>query len=262
MPSLDYSIKSYRVIIERALASGYRFVPFGLEEKPQPGQIYLRHDVDYSLELALKLAEVNAGMGVEGTFFVLLRSQVYNLLTPWSQRVVERIHELGQRLALHAIINPLAPDEVESRLQDDFEFARRNLPCLSPVFSWHNSTPEVLARTAPLEQFAGLINAYSVRFTKNIMYYSDSNMRHSADEFFQLVSARQETALQLLFHPLIWVIGGANMGEVFASAWQSVIKSREHEMSENRFYREVLPEGMPASVLTNFTEQLLRAMKR
>src|SRR5690348_8315965 len=72
----EYSLDAYRALIHFAQNKGYRISPFELN--PLPQTIILRHDVDYSLRIALNLARVNAALGIRGTFFVLLRSQIYN----------------------------------------------------------------------------------------------------------------------------------------------------------------------------------------
>lgn len=257
---MKYSLESYRSIIERAISSGYAFVPFSHQTKPAAGSIYLRHDVDYSLELAHRLARVNAEMKVAGTFFVLLRSHAYNLLSDSSQAIVRRIHELGQQVALHAVTDNGSPESIENRLRSDFQFGQREFPFLSPVFSWHNPTPEIIEQTSSLSEIGGLTNIYANHFTREAIYRSDSNMRHSVDSFMDLVGARQAQPLQLLFHPLIWVIGGDRMTRVLAQAWPYLIKEQEQEMRGNNLYHELLPEGMPQCVLTKFTELLISEM--
>jgi len=257
-----YSLDSYRSIIRRALASGYAFAPFSLEPAPSGKRIYLRHDVDYSLEMALKLAEVNAELGVQGTFCVLLRSQIYNLLSAPSLDVVAQIHALGQRVGLHVPLPPaLLQDDrlLDARLRADFAFAQSNLPMLSPVCSWHNPTPEGLARHVQCPRKAGLVNAYSAPFFRDIAYYADSNMRHSVEALLRFVEADQPGAIQLVLHPLNWVAGGNSMRDVFSRTWPYLIREREHEIRSNRFYAEALPDGMPESVLQGFAEQWRRA---
>jgi hypothetical protein len=259
---MNYSLRSYRSIIEQALAAGYTFAPFTLEETAVNGRIYLRHDVDYSLEMALELARVNADLGVQGTFCVLLRSQVYNLLSPWSQSLVNQIHDLGQHIALHAALPAMPPGtghEIETTLRSDFDFVQRNLPVISPAFSWHNPTPEVLEWSLPLVQIAGLVNTYAARFTRDIGYFSDSNMRYSVEDFLRLVSNGQRPTMQLLFHPLNWVVGGDDMRDVLAGTWRYVIREREYGMRTNYSYQAALPGGMPEAVLQSFAGQWLRA---
>jgi hypothetical protein len=233
-----------------ALSSGYRMAPFSLPPSKTERRIYLRHDVDYSLEMALRLAEVNAELGIRGTFCVLLRSQIYNLLSDRSLSALEQIAALGQNLGLHASVAPTLPDNgaVESSIRADFEFVQYNCSVVSAVCSWHNPTPVVLDRYLASPTIGGLVNAYS-----------DSNMRHSVEDFMRLVGEGGSPCMQLLLHPLNWVAGGQSMRDVFSGTWPYIIREREQDIRTNHFYAVALPEGMPDSVLRAFTEEWCRA---
>lgn len=260
-----YSLESYCLIVRQALSSGYVFVPFSLEQPPSGNRIYLRHDVDYSLEMALLLAETNAELGVQGTFCILLRSEIYNFLSPRSLDIVARIHDSGQQVGLHVrILLDLLRDDslLDARLRADFEFVRSNLPFVSPVFSWHNPTHEVLERYIQCRTKAGLLNTYSAEFFRDIAYYSDSNMRHSVDEIMQLVGGSQTRAMQLVLHPLNWVAGGNDMLDVFSKTWKYIIREREYDVRTNLRYAGVMPDGIPESVLQEFAEQWRRASEK
>ena len=87
-----FGIDSYTRILEAAQAGGYAFLAFTVEPPQSPG-IYLRHDVDNSLECALEMARVNARLGVCGTFFVQLQSEIYNT---FSQRAMEVLAEISK----------------------------------------------------------------------------------------------------------------------------------------------------------------------
>ena len=244
-----------------ALSSGYRMAPFSLPPSRTERRIYLRHDVDYSLEMALRLAEVNAELGIRGTFCVLLRSQIYNLLSDRSLSALEQIAALGQNLGLHASVAPTLPDNgaVESSIRTDFEFVQYNCSVVSAVCSWHNPTPVVLDRYLASPTIGGLVNAYSASFVREIPYYSDSNMRHSVEDFMRLVGEGGSPCMQLLLHPLNWVAGGQSMRDVFSGTWPYIIREREQDIRTNHFYAVALPEGMPDSVLRAFTEEWCRA---
>ena len=243
-----------------ALASGYHIAPFLLPCSKTDRRIYLRHDVDYSLEMALRLAEVNAELGIRGTFCVLLRSQIYNLLSDRSLSALEKIAALGQNLGLHGSVSPRLPDDgtVESRIRADFECVRYNCPVVSGVCSWHNPTPEVLERYLGSPTVGGLVNAYSASFVREIPYYSDSNMRHSVEDFMRLVGDGGAPRMQLLLHPLNWVAGGQSMRDVFCGTWPYIIREREQDLRTNHFYSGAFPEGMPDRVLRAFTEEWSR----
>ena len=62
----DFSLQHYRDLLEAARAGGYRFEAF--DHDPVPGDLFLRHDVDLSLEAAVTLAELEAEAGARATY--------------------------------------------------------------------------------------------------------------------------------------------------------------------------------------------------
>lgn len=259
-----YSTDSYRALLAMALRQGYEFRSFMDKRDHSQGCIYLRHDVDFSLDVAREMARINASLGVQGTFFLLLRSQVYNVLSNWSISVVQDIQTLGQQVAFHYSVPRALPDtdgELAVKIVDEYAFLRQYLPDLQPVFSWHNPLPETLERFANL-RVPGMVNVYSDDFTEDVRYYSDSNMRYSVADFEGLLRLHTQQALHLLLHPLNWVVGGLTMIEVLAGVWKYVVREREEEMRLNRHYAERLPEGMPDSVLEGFSDHWLQAALR
>jgi hypothetical protein len=252
-----YSLDAYRAVLRAALAAGRRFVPF--DAARTGSTVFLRHDVDYSPTLALRMAQVNAELGVAGTFFLLLRSQVYNLLSEKTLSIARQIAGLNQHIGLHFAPVESAPEPLEERLREDHRILSAALPGASPVFAWHNPTPEILSRHESMPKVAGLINAYSAGFIREISYYADSNMRHPVETFLQVAGQEGPPVLQLAFHPLNWVIGGSNMLDVFSGTWQSVVRERELEFRTNAVYSRVMPEGMPEWVLRGFVEQWRKA---
>ncbi|MGH7318236.1 MAG: hypothetical protein ACRELA_01190 [Candidatus Rokuibacteriota bacterium] len=258
-----YSPESYRHLLEVALQRGYRFI--GFRDRPEEGKraIYLRHDVHGTFAPALKIAEVNRALGVQGTFFLLLRSQSYNLLGDWAVERARAIQGLGQRLGLHYVAPAaLPPDdgELASLIRGDLELARRQLPELEAVVSFHNPTAELLRRGVSLD-VPGIVNTYSEWFVKDVRYYSDSNMRHSVTELEAIVSGGEGT-LQLLFHPDHWVPGGTAMLDVLASMWGHVLRELDDEMRSNSVYQCLFPEGLPEHVLRTFVESWREAARK
>jgi hypothetical protein len=209
--------------------------------------LLLRHDIDYSLDMALRLARVNAELGVAGTFFVLLRGHAYNPLSKASMQRLNEIVSLGQHLGLHV------PAGSEAGLASDFKYLASQLR-LDPVFSWHNPTPQLIDAHRDREVVDGFTNVYSKRFLDDSRYCSDSNFGKSYDE---LTTAFKDghTMVHLLIHPINWVAGGTSMLEVFEHAWPFLIRESEIEARTNRVYTASLPDGMPDSLLTEFSRR-------
>ena len=222
-----YSKESYRHLIELALKRGYKIVNFLEEANGDDRRLYLRHDVDRSLSMAVEIAEINASLDVRSTFCLLVRAANYNLLSYEGLSYARKIHSLGQHLALHYALPPELPKSNEGLadlIRADFALAQSFLPEMQPVFSWHDPTPEVIARGLDLE-VPGYVNTYHARSFKEIRYYSDSNRRYSVAEFEKFIEAG-EPALHLLLHPLFWVAGGADLSEAWAITWKHIISEQ------------------------------------
>ena len=185
----DFSLRHYRELLDAAKAGGYRFA--GFDDEPRPGDLILRHDVDLSLEAAVAMAEVEAAAGASSTWFMMTRSVFYNLASKEGVRALTRLHQLGGRVAHHAVWPDVDLD-----------------PRFERVVAWHNPDPEYM--TAPIE---GALNVMSPPWFEPEHYRSDSNAqwRHGCPH--ERLAKGGFEWLQLLTHPEIWVYDGATMGE-------------------------------------------------
>jgi hypothetical protein len=226
----EYSPRAYRQLLAALKDRETHFAGFG-GESMTPTSVYLRHDVDFSLEFAVALAEINHDEGVSATFFVLLRSHAYNLASPRSGELLERLNALGQRLGFHYSHGRLA-DEDESlgrRVADDFGITADLVPALEPVWCVHTPSPTLLQRCLEL-QVPGLTNAHSAAFLRDVPYYSDANMRYSVPTWLSIASNLDGPA-QLLFHPVYWIAAQpgvlANLAVAAASASREALREME-----------------------------------
>lgn len=246
---MKFSLESYRSLLATALEAGFRPTTF-TQGSWTDKTLLLRHDVDYSLEMAVELAKVNARLGVSGTFFILARAHSYN---PRSRKSHERLAEiaaLGQRLGVHVAGGA---DDIAA----DFDCLASVVP-VEEVFCWHNPTPALVDEYRDNAVVAGLTNVYSKRFLDDALYRSDSNFDRS---FEQLVAAFHGDAqvVHLLIHPINWVAGGDSMLEVFEHAWPYLIRESELEARTNRVYAASLPDGMPDALLADFARRWRQA---
>ena len=176
------------------------------------GDLLLRHDVDLSLEAALALAELEAELEAPATYFLMTRSEFYNLEAPSGAAAIERLRRLGHRVGLHAVY----PDaERDDRLD--------------PVLAWHNPDPDYL--TAPVE---GLVNAMQAGFFDPERYRSDSNQhwRHGCPH--EALARGEFEWLQLLVHPEIWVYPGETMRETMLAMLDTEREVRLDQLEADR----------------------------
>jgi len=191
--SCDFSLGHYRELLESAHAGGYRFA--GFDRPPEVGDLLLRHDVDLSLDAAVRMAEVEAEAGAWSTWFLMTRSVFYNLASHEGERAVARLRELGGRVAHHAVWPHVD-------LDDRFEH----------VVAWHNPDPDYM--TAPVD---GAENVMSGRWFVQGHYRSDSNQHWRQGCPHEELERGEAEWLQLLIHHEIWVYEGQTMRETMES---------------------------------------------
>ena len=208
--SCSFDLVHYRELLAAAHTSGYRFTHFG--EGPTEGDLYLRHDVDLSLDAALRMAETEAEAEVQATYFLMTESVFYNLASSEGVAALDRLRDLGHWVGLHAVY-PSAP------LDDRFE----------NVVAWHNPDPDYM--TAPVP---GAINVMSERYFSPSTYRSDSNQRWRHGCPHDELGSRAFPWLQLLVHPEIWVYEGETMGQTMRALLEAEKERRLALLADDR----------------------------
>jgi hypothetical protein len=186
--SCSFDMTHYAEILDAAKTGGYRFTTFS--EPPARGDVYLRHDIDLSLDAALQMAELEAEMEVRTTYLLMTESVFYNLASTEGASAIERLRALGHAVGLHAVHPNL-------ELDDRFDH----------VVSWHNPQAEYMSASIP-----GAINVYAEPYFDPPTYRSDSNQYWRSGCPHEELRGGSFPWLQILVHPEIWVYEGATMG--------------------------------------------------
>ncbi len=208
--SCEFWLPHYSDLLEAAKTGGYRFAFF--EDAPHEGDLILRHDVDLSLDAALRLAKLEADAGAQSTYFLMTGSVFYNLSSPEGERALERLRELGHRIGLHAVY---------PRLDLDERFDR--------VVAWHNPDAEYMR--SPID---GAINVMQEPWFDPETYRSDSNQHWRSGCPHEELRAGAFSWLQLLTHPEIWVYPGTRMGETMRAMLEEEKERRLDQLREDR----------------------------
>ncbi len=208
--SCAFDLAHYRELVGAAKDGGYRFAHFG--EGPAAGDLFLRHDVDLSLDAALRMAEVEHDADASATYFLMTESVFYNLASKEGSAAIERLRELGHRVGLHAVYPNAAPD---GRFDS--------------VVAWHNPDPDYM-RTA----LSGPINVMEDRYFDPARYRSDSNQHWRSGCPCAHLRAGSFPWLQLLTHPEIWAFEGATMGETMRAMLESERERRLEQLADDR----------------------------
>lgn len=208
--SCAFDLAHYRELLEAARTGGYRFAFF--DRPPEAGTVILRHDVDLSLDAALRMAELEAGNGVSATYFLMTESVFYNLASREGVAALARLRELGHRVGLHAVYP-------NAHLDGRFD----------PVVAWHNPDPAYM--TAPIP---GAVNVMEEGYFDPPTYRSDSNQRWRSGCPHEELRAGGFPWLQLLTHPEIWAYPGATMGATMRAMLDAERERRLEQLAEDR----------------------------
>ena len=208
--SCAFTLDHYGELLAAARAGGYRFATF--DAPPGRGDLILRHDVDLSLDAALRMAELEAEAAATATYFLMTESVFYNLASPEGASAVARLRELGHRVGLHAVYPNAA-------LDGRFD----------PVVAWHNPDPAFM--TAPVP---GAVNVMEDGWFDPPTYRSDSNQRWRFGCPHEELRAGAFPWLQLLTHPEIWVYPGSTMGQTMRAMLDAERERRLEQLAEDR----------------------------
>jgi hypothetical protein len=182
------------------------------EKNPERNFVILRHDIDFSPDAALRMAELEADMGIKATYFLLFSSPYYNLLGSEYIRFPKRLNELGHEVALHydvAVLEALESEDPHAIVSQQSGILSRLAGSEIISIAMHNPSS---SGVDPIRE-TGFINAYDHKYTKDISYFSDS-CGAWRDEFVEhLENDNFPMQMQLLIHPIFW-------GNTYRSRWE------------------------------------------
>jgi len=210
--------------------------------------ILLRHDVDFSLDHALKLAKIEKKNNFISTFFILLHSPYYNALSPKNSEIISKISDMGHEIGLHYDTTMMSnnKEKILSQLKNETDLLSNITGTKIKSVAQHNtSVTDNIAEFIPKSLF---IDPMSKEFLKNMLYLSDSvqNWRRGCmcnyiDKF---------TRIQILTHPLWW-------NEIPMSREESFNDIQE---SENKKMNDIIVNNLIQ--FKNYFENVLKNEKR
>ena len=213
IPNMDnaaaFTYGRYRKLLQEFADRGYAFVPFSDAQDLLARRsmfVLIRHDVDFDLDKALRMARLEARCGVSATYFFMVRTEHYNVLSRDGSQVVSGILDLGHHLGLHfdraaypdgADVRFLASAcATEARILGEW-FGRR-----ISIVSYHRPDRIVLsgepAVSAPLQ------HTYMPLYIREISYYSDSRGEWKFGDPTASGAFEQGRPMHVLVHPIWW----------------------------------------------------------
>lgn len=199
----DFTRANYRELLNIAKKNYIfkSFTDFDRDEK----FIILRHDVDFSVHAALKLAQIEADEGLRASYCIHLHSEYYNVFEKEITNLIGKILSLGHHLGLHFDTDYYSvgtKDSLETLLLKEKKLLEETFQKEVKFFSFHN--PTQIANQCDKFEYGGMINAYSGHFREQVGYCSDSNGYWRYRRLEDVFSQATDSCLQVLIHPVWW----------------------------------------------------------
>ncbi len=232
---MQFTYESYVAMLKELHIKGYHFKNYNNWHETDCSVI-LRHDVDYSLEKAVLLSEIEKSVfpeSVQATYFILVSTDFYNIHSRTSRNQMRQIIDNGGIIGLHF-------DETQYDIADEREmqkYVREEADILSAVVgtktdvvSTHRSSQKFLS--AEME-FPDMINSYSSTYFKNMKYLSDSR-RHWRENVDEIIGNCLFRRLHILTHPF-WYMQGreVSLKETLQNAILQASLNRYDNLNDN-----------------------------
>jgi hypothetical protein len=241
MSALEFSPRSYEVILDAIQRRGFEFARFGdlISAGSPDGRVcLLRHDVDVSMDFALEMAQLEARRGVRATYFVMLRSPLYNLCGRHAADALRELVGLGHEIGLH--FDAAYSQGCEHTTQEWIAFEMSTLAALAGTdigaFSFHQPSAAIIEQRI---EVAGAVNTYHPDQLAGFKYISDSNRVWREYDPLQLLEAGFER-IHLLLHPIWWMCDRPDM----LDCWDTAIR-RNFDNSQRQLLATERAYGSP-----------------
>lgn len=198
-----------------------------------PRCVILRHDIDTSLSQAVHLAELEAEEGVSSTWFVLLRTDFYNVFSKAGTESLRYIQSLGHEIGLHfdeASYAPvLEPDEVVQSIIKECGLLSALLETEVSTVSMHRPSKATLEADF---QIPGIVNSYGKTFFHEFKYLSDSRRRWR-EPVEDIIRSGEFDRLHILTHAFWYHEEEEDISRTVGDFIRSANRERYAQMMEN-----------------------------
>ena len=227
-----FSPDEYKKLLDKIRLSGFKFMTFGEPAGNTPKRVYLRHDVDLCLEAAFNIAVLEHSKFVKSTFFIMIRSEFYNIYSNESIRYINKIHRLGHGIGLHfhpGETHGKNKNVIHKEIKDEFNALTKIVSSrLEPYFSIHNPTNiDINHDQAPF------IFVHDIQHFGEVKYISDSRMFFREGDPVDVFTSATHNIVQLLIHPIFWYYGGENLEDSLKNYRDNCIKNIKKHLYED-----------------------------
>ena len=203
---MEFKFSSYENCLSFALEENYNFVNLSNALDSDGKSILLRHDIDFSLDHALKFAEIEKSLNIQATYFVRTHCRYYNALSYSSKEILNKLESMGHIIGLHFEEDYYT----EENLYESMQLEKTILDSLlhNPL---KHIAPHEPTRTNRMEYDINKLaevgidfQAYDKKILEKYKYISDSSGKFKDGFLEEHLVKNKETYLYVLTHPVWW----------------------------------------------------------
>ena len=204
---------------------------FSFFDNCSSNDVILRHDIDFSLHDALRIAKIDNKIGIRSTYFVLLHSELYNPFGYISSKLILEILKLGHKIGLHydEIFFEQTGTDISTGIEIEINLLKQHFNTDVDVVTRHN--PSVRGKKIPIKLPSGVVDAMSGKYTVERKYLSDSVQYWRENCFCNHQDNFQE--LQITTHPALWTDEGLSRSEILPRILKNLKNFNEKQIQDN-----------------------------
>ena len=236
---MDFTYNAYRELIYELKDHQYNITDYHHYDTVDRPCI-LRHDIDQSPQQAFSLARVEKELGVTSTYFVLLTSDFYNVVSEENRKTLHEIAEMGHTIGLHFDEMAYSDDSSDKdsqeikkqlieRIQYEAELLSGILSMKIDTVSMHR--PSKLCLESDL-QIPGMINSYGKKFFNDFKYLSDSR-HHWREDVLGHIRTESYERLHILTHAFWYHEKDIDLQNTLSSYLDNARKDRYAALNRN-----------------------------
>jgi hypothetical protein len=224
-----FSYAEYAAIIDN-LQKKHSIMDYSQIKDDTDNFVVIRHDVEFSVERALKMAVFEGYLGIRTSYLFQIRNNAYNLFSRENIEMVREIKNMGHYVGLHVHFGMLEDlNELADYILKEKEAIEKALGFSIDRFSYHRPPKEILQLNLNID---GLINTYSERYFEfKTQEFDNVRVKYIADSMHQWkygypdeTLADQYSKIQMLVHPDEWTIIGLDTDANFYSLKDEKVK--------------------------------------
>ncbi len=230
-PNYEFTLDAYIKMVGAILCRGYQAVSY-VEAHPHKKHLILRHDVDFDLDAAVAMAKCESQHGLKATYFILLRTEFYNVASAHASTAISELASLGHDIGLHfdASLYEGEKDTINDKVKQEASILSSLTGRSIGSMSLHRPHPTLLGQNLNIDP---LVNSYAEKYFNEFGYCSDSNGGWHYDYPLDHKTLKSSRGMHLLTHPIWWTGPGNTSLEKLDLFLQKRADVLQDRLSEN-----------------------------